>query len=200
MTSMNQRQNAVTKKQPNKAGVAEALAEGTEEWEFVRGFVFKVAGDHSLTDDLVQETFLRAHKSETTYKGDASRTTWLCAIALNVMRDHFRATARRPMQVSDPQALLALRNDEMLEDDLQQDEMDSCIRQYVLRLPERQREVVALHDIAGLTHGEVASTLGISLSNSRILLHRGRAALKLLLEKGCELRFNDSVPCRPKPG
>jgi len=80
------------------------------------------------------------------------------------------------------------------------DEMDLCIRQYVLLLPERQREVVALHDIAGLTHGEVSSTLGISVSNSRVLLHHGRAALKLLLEKGCELRFNDSVHCRPKPG
>ncbi len=195
---MNQQRTAVTKKQPNKLDVAEPPTERTAEWEFVRGFALKVAGDHSLADDIVQETFLRAHKSEATFKGNASRTTWLCSIANNVMRDHFRAADRRPMQVSDPQTLLALRSDEVLEDDFLQHEMDSCIRQYVFRLPERQRDVVALHDIAGLTHSEVAAVLGISQSNSRIVLHRGRAALKLLLEENCTLCFDESVPCQPK--
>jgi len=190
----------VTKKQTRKPVVAEHLhkAGGASEVEFVRAFIIKLIGDPTLADDLVQETFLRAHKSEAGFKGDASRTSWLCAIALNVMRDHFRATARRPKQVSDLNTLLALRSDEMLEDDFLQHEMDSCVRQYVLRLPERQRDVVALHDIAGLTHREVSSALGISQSNSGILLHRGRAALKLLLEENCVLRFDDSIPCQPK--
>jgi RNA polymerase sigma-70 factor (ECF subfamily) len=181
--------------------VAESLreAEGADQIEVVRSFVLKLIGDPSVADDLVQETLLRAHKSEATFKGKASRTTWLCAIALNVMRDHFRALARRPTQVSDPQALLGLRTEEVLEDDLLQDEMDSCIRRYVLRLPERQRDIVALHDIAGLSHREISSALGISQSNSRILLHRDRAALKLLLEENCTFSFDDSVPCQPKP-
>jgi RNA polymerase sigma-70 factor (ECF subfamily) len=168
------------------------------ERDFVRAFILKLVGDPSLADDLVQETFLRAHKSGAGFKGDASRRTWLCAIALNLMRDHFRATARRPKQVSDPDVLLALPSEEAVEDDLIQREMDSCIRQFVLRIPEHQRDVVALHDIAGLTHREVASALGISQSNSRVLLHRGRAALKLLLEENCVLCFDDSVPCQPK--
>ena len=190
------------KKQPRKEVVAEPRhkAEDAGECEFVHAFVLKLIGDPSLADDLVQETFLRAHKSAVAFKGDASRTTWLCAIALNVMRDHFRTTARLPRQVSNSEVLLALRNDKALEDDLVQREMASCIRQYVLRLPERQRDVVALHDIAGLTHREVSSALGISQSNSRILLHRGRTALRLLLEENCVLCFNDSVPCQPKAG
>ena len=173
-------------------------AEDAREREFVRAFILKLSGDHALADDLVQETLLRAHKSEAGFKGDASRKTWLCAIALNVMRDHFRATARRPKQISDTDVLMALRSDEALEDDLLQREMDLCIRRYVLRLPERQRDVVALHDIAGLTHREVSSALDISEGNSRILLHRGRAALKRLLEENCVLCFDDSVPCQPK--
>jgi len=190
----------VTKKQARNQVVAERRHKtgGADEVEFVRAFVLKLVGDPPLADDLVQETFLRAHKSEAAFKGDASRSSWLCTIALNVMRDHFRATARRPKQVSDLKTLLVLRSDEALEDDFLQREMDSCIRQYVLRLPERQRDVVALHDIAGLTHREVSSALGISQSNSRILLHRGRAALKLLLEENCILCFDDSVPCTPK--
>jgi len=190
----------VTKKQSRKQVVAERRHKpgGASEIEFVRAFVIKLIGNPFLADDLVQETLLRAHKSEAGFKGDASRTSWLCAIALNVMREHFRTTARQPKQVSDLKTLLVLRSDEALEDDFFQREMDSCIRQYVLRLPERQRDVVALHDIAGLTHREVSSALGISQSNSRILLHRGRAALKRLLEENCVLCFDDSIPCQPK--
>jgi len=188
--------------QPHEQVAAEPLQgdEGAREYNLVRAFVLKLVNDPSLADDLVQETLLRAHRSEPTFKGDASRKTWLYVIALNVVRDHFRATARRPKQVSDPEALLALRDDKALEDDVLQNEMASCIRQYVLRLPERQRDVVALHDIAGLTHGEISSALGISTSNSRVLLHRGRAALKLLLEENCLLSFDDTVPCQPKAG
>ncbi len=188
-------------KQSPKKAVAEPLreAQGPSQTEDVRGFILRVIGDPSLADDLVQETLLRAHKSAATFKGKASRTTWLCTIALNVMRDHFRATARRPTQVSDPQMLLALRDEGVLEDDVIQDEMDSCIRRYVLLLPERQRDIVALHDIAGLTHREISAALGISPGNSRTLLHRGRAALKLLFEENCILCFDDSVPCQPKP-
>ena len=189
------------KRQSSKMATAEPPreAQGSGQTGVVRGFILRVIGDPSLADDLLQETLLRAHKSAGTFKGNASRTTWLCTIALNVMRDHFRATARRPTQVSDPQMLLALRDEAALEDDVIQDEMDSCIRRYVLLLPERQRDIVALHDIAGLTHHEIAEALGISLSNSRTLLHRGRAALKLLFEENCILCFDDSVPCQPKP-
>ena len=192
----------MTNKQSRKQIVAERrdIAGGAGEVEFVRAFVLKLVGDPSLSDDLVQETLLRAHKSKAGFKGDAPRTSWLCAIALNVMRDHFRAIARRPKQVSDPKTLLVLRSDEALEDDFLQREMDSCIRQHVLRLPKRQRDVVALHDIAGLAHREVSSALGISQSNSRILLHRGRAALKLLLQENCVLCFDESIPCQPKLG
>lgn len=190
----------MTRKLPPKEVVAapQRKGKGEDEREFVRRFVLKLVGDPSLADDLVQETLLRAHKSEAGFKGEASRKTWLCTIALNATRDYFRTAARAPKQVSDPDLLLALRSDEALEDDLLQREMDACIRRYVLRIPERQRDVAALHDIAGFTHREVSSALGISQSNSRVLLHRGRAALKLLLEENCVLCFDDSIPCQPK--
>lgn len=174
--------------------------EKSDHHEVVRGFIFKMVGDPTLADDLTQETLLRAHNSESKFKGRASKTTWLCAIALYVMRDHYRVKARRPTLVSDTQALLDLGSEEAVEDSFLQDEMDSCIRQYLLRLPERQRDVVALHDVAGLTHPEISSVLDISEGNSRILLHRGRAALKLLLAENCTLCFDDSVPCQPKLG
>ena len=49
-------------------------------------------------------------------------------------------------------------------------------------LPETQRTVVLLRDVEGLDGSEVSDMLGISLGNQRILLHRGRSALRRRLE------------------
>ncbi len=80
-----------------------------------------------------------------------------------------------------------------------QKEMATCIGRYVLQLPERQLEAVALHDMGGLGHAEIALHLGISEGNARVLLHRGRAALRRILEEHCVLSFDDSIPCEPRP-
>ena len=49
-------------------------------------------------------------------------------------------------------------------------------------LPERQRTVVELRDVHGLTSDEVCALLGLTPGNQRILLHRGRARLRTRLE------------------
>ncbi|MGH8969781.1 MAG: RNA polymerase sigma factor [Actinomycetes bacterium] len=49
-------------------------------------------------------------------------------------------------------------------------------------LPERQRTVVSLRDVHGLTAEEVCAALGVSTANQRVLLHRGRARLRAVLE------------------
>ena len=49
-------------------------------------------------------------------------------------------------------------------------------------LPARQREVVTLRDIEGLSSEEVCGVLDISEANQRVLLHRGRSKLRQLLE------------------
>jgi RNA polymerase sigma-70 factor (ECF subfamily) len=49
-------------------------------------------------------------------------------------------------------------------------------------LPLRQRAVVTLYDVHGLTAEEVCAVLDLSPGNQRVLLHRGRARLRQLLE------------------
>jgi RNA polymerase sigma-70 factor (ECF subfamily) len=157
-------------------------------------------GDETLADDLTQETFLRVQRSSSSYRGDASPRSWLCAIALNLVRDHFRAAGRLGAPSPDPTAPEELPSGEDGERALLESEMSACIGEYLLELPHPQHDVVALHEMAGLTHPEIASVLDISLSNSRVLLHRGRAALREILRRNCTLSFDsDGVPCERKP-
>jgi RNA polymerase sigma-70 factor (ECF subfamily) len=166
----------------------------------VRRFVLRHVGDEALAEDLTQETFVRVERSSSSYRGEASERSWLCAIALNVVRDHFRAAGRLPATTTVVEVLDGVGSDEDGEHALLESEMAACIGEFLVQLPQAQHDVVALHDMAGLTHPEITSVLGISVANSRVVLHRGRAALREILRRNCVLSFDgDSVPCERKP-
>jgi len=164
----------------------------------VRGFVLRHVGDEAVAEDLTQETYLRAMRTSSPYRGQASERSWLCAIALNVVRDHYRAAGRTPGTTSAPEVVEGVGSDEDAERALLASEMDACIGEFLVQLPRLQHDVMALHDMAGLTHAEIADVLEISVANSRVLLHRGRAALRAILKQNCVLSFDDAVPCERK--
>jgi RNA polymerase sigma-70 factor (ECF subfamily) len=56
------------------------------------------------------------------------------------------------------------------------------IEQGLAQLPERQRQVVTMRDVDGLSSREVCEVLDISEANQRVLLHRGRSQLRQALE------------------
>jgi len=166
----------------------------------VRAFVLKIVGNEALADDLTQEAYLRAHKTDAGLRDASSEKSWLFSIALNTVRDHYRAKKRTPAVAPDPAILDRLPSGGEPEHAILRSEMSSCVVEYVMRLRDPQREVVAMHDMAGLKHAEIGAILGISEANSRVLLHRGRAALRELLERGCVLTPGDSIPCERKSG
>jgi RNA polymerase sigma-70 factor (ECF subfamily) len=67
-------------------------------------------------------------------------------------------------------------------------ELVDVARRELDKLPDRQRIVVALRDMLGLDSGEVCELLDISIANQRVLLHRGRAAVRQALEEYLEDR------------
>lgn len=160
----------------------------------VRGLLLRWLKDEALADDLVQEALLRASRS--TCRGESSPRTWLSAIALNLARDHFRRQGRRPTE--DLEAAEHLRAEGDPERDALQAEMSACILAFIDRLGPRQRDAVLMHHMAGLSHREIAAALGVSEGNARVLLHRGLAALKVLLTQGCVIDLGDEVPCEKR--
>ena len=67
-------------------------------------------------------------------------------------------------------------------------ELVDVARRELDKLPDRQRIVVTLRDMLGFDSGEVCELLDISIANQRVLLHRGRAAVRQVLEDYLEDR------------
>ncbi len=166
---------------------------------WLTGLLRRLTGDPALAQDLAQETFLKALASGGPREAEKLRP-WLAAIAINLARDWARKAARAGQRTAGEEQAEAIADAApgplaaLLER-----EMQVCVAEFVDRLPAPQRRVVALHDLIGLNHAETARRLSITEANSRVLLHRGRAALRHLLEDGCVLDFaGGAVPCERK--
>ncbi|BAE50638.1 RNA polymerase sigma factor [Paramagnetospirillum magneticum] len=172
------------------------MAHRGELLRFVQGMV----GNAHLAEDLVQETLLRAVAAQQAFAGRSRPLTWLSAIALNALRDHFRRPATRREESAAPEDFAGLADQcEDAVTALMKAEMGDCITAHLSALPDRLREVLVLHDMGGAGHAEVAAALGITEGNARVLLHRARAALRERLGKHCRIDLGgDPVPCSPR--
>jgi RNA polymerase sigma-70 factor (ECF subfamily) len=177
-------------------------------------YVLTMVRDAAEAEDLTQETFLRAHAKLSTLDDSARLSPWLYRIATNVCYDRFRqasyqnrpksldAAADGDTDASRTEALAdpAPRLDKVME----QEEMSTCVQQYLVGLSDSYRAVILLHDVKGLTNPEIADMLGASLSTIKIRLHRAREKLRAALSEGCLFTIDERgvfvcEPKRPKP-
>jgi RNA polymerase sigma-70 factor, ECF subfamily len=149
----------------------------------------------AVAEEVVQDTWLGVLRGLGGFEERASVRTWLFRILVNRARTA-GARERRSTTIDDFEpAVDQGRFDatghwaeppehwlEQVEDRLTAEAMAGRVRVAIADLPDRQREVVTLRDIEGLSSGEVCGILEISEGNQRVLLHRGRSRLRQVLE------------------
>ncbi len=157
----------------------------------------------AVAEEVVQDTWVGVLRGINGFEGRSSFRTWLFRILVNRARTA-GARERRTIAVGDTgvvsdteAAVAASRFDgsggwvsppeswiEEVEDRLEAGKLAGFVRTAIEDLPDRQRQVVTLRDLEGLTSEEVCSVLEISESNQRVLLHRGRSRLRQAIETG----------------
>jgi RNA polymerase sigma-70 factor (ECF subfamily) len=149
----------------------------------------------AVAEEVVQDTWMGVLRGIGGFEGRSSFRTWLFRILVNRARTA-GARERRSVAVGDAEAAVdASRFDaagawtappeqwiEDIDDRLRAGKLAGRIRLAIEELPARQREVVTLRDLEGLTSDEVCEVLEISDGNQRVLLHRGRSRVRQVLE------------------
>lgn len=126
--------------------------------------------DADLAQDAVQETFLKAYRRLSDYRGESSVKTWLTSICVNTCRDMLRtAWFRRNSR---------LDMDELPEQPAAFEFPDDTVLNEVMRLPAKYREVILLKYYEGLKLKEVASALGLSDGRVRSRLNKANGILR----------------------
>lgn len=126
-----------------------------------------------VAEDAVQEAWVRAARLLPHFEWRSSLRSWLGGIVVNVIRELRRTAGSDRRLDTDIQGIVDGDPDDWL------DPVDTIAVAKALReLPEGYRTVVALHDIAGFTHQEIAEILGIDPGTSKSQLARARAKLR----------------------
>lgn len=144
-----------------------------------------LTGGDGDAEDLVQETFVRAFRSMSRFRGDSTFRTWLHRIAVNVIRSHM-AHRRRRMENRVPRRDVDDADDGM-EDVASREDLETAIvrRQTIDKalasLPDDMRLLITLRDVQGLEYREIATITGLPMGTVESRIFRGRRRLRPLL-------------------
>jgi RNA polymerase sigma-70 factor, ECF subfamily len=134
--------------------------------------------------DVAQEAFVKAYTSLPGFKGEASFSTWIHRIAVNLAIDCLRRRRRTdPTPYDDQRALHEVGEDGPAAPDdpasaLESTQVRGLLAQGIAVLPPAQRAVLVLREIEGLSYDEISRTVGCSLGTvmSRLFYARRKLA------------------------
>jgi RNA polymerase sigma-70 factor (ECF subfamily) len=168
----------------------------------VRRFIFALVRDEWLADDLTQETLVRVQTHLDRIKDLSKLRSWMFRTAYNLCQDNFRQSRRFDSGEFLEEGHVESPREAGADRELEIREMGLCVQNQMASLPESQRVVLVLHDMMGLSHREIGETLGISVENAKVRLHRGRKRLKTILEQQCTFEKDERnvLVCEPSNG
>jgi RNA polymerase sigma-70 factor, ECF subfamily len=148
-----------------------------------------MAPNHAIAEEAVQDAWVGVVRGIDRFEGRSSFKTWLFTILVNRVRSAGADEGKRRLDRApsvDPARFDASGQwaepveqwDEQVEERLDASAAVPVLRRALDALPDRQRHVVLLRDVEGLSSEEACAVLGIRPGNQRILLHRGRASMR----------------------
>lgn len=159
----------------------------------VRSVCMRYIGDEAAAEDLVQETFFNVIRALGRVSEGFNFGAWVHRIAVNICQDELRRRNRRAAHTDqgggDPEERMLRLPDHdrhgSPEDALEMSHIRHLVWEVSKKLPERQRMVLTLRELQGLSYASIAHVMGISDAAVETLLHRARKRFKeeyLLLE------------------
>ena len=146
-------------------------------------FIYHFFQDRALCEDLTQETFLRAYRFIGSFRPKEKLSTWLFSIAKNLCIDELRRLQKGTtvdIDTVDPETFIAdegagwnpLRATMMAQE-------GEILRRVIAKLPEKYRTCIILFYYNEMTYDDISRVMRISLSNTKILVFRGK---KMMIE------------------
>ncbi len=148
----------------------------------------------AIAEEVAQETWVAVIDGADGFEGRSSMKTWLFRILVNRARTRGKKEGREiafditedethPDEERFTLGFWTAPPKTWVDEAIDAKRAVAIVRREVDGLPEAQRAVVLMRDVEGLDAKEVCNVLGIEETHQRVLLHRGRARLRSLIEK-----------------
>lgn len=171
----------------NRPELQSFAEQGMESYRRVAKAVFVYCGDRLLAEDSAQEAMARAWELAESGESPRSLEAWMMTVAFNWCTSQLRREStgvrvaerlRGDRGVTENARGVAPDGD----DDPIRAELSAVVHDAVLALPERQRQVVALHYLADMDVASIAGVFGISQGAVKNALFNARSTLAVTLD------------------
>jgi RNA polymerase sigma-70 factor (ECF subfamily) len=156
-------------------------------------------------EDLAQEVFAKVASSLASFRHESQLSTWIYRIATNSALDNLRSLLKAPTvglaeteEDIPNQSVWTGEEEPTPESQVYRNEMNDCIRGFVVKFPQNYRAVLLLGEFEGLKNEQVADILDLSLDTVKIRLHRARQRLKEELAANCGPEWVDGNEFLPE--
>ncbi len=165
----------------------------------VFGIIYQITKNQNEIEDLAQEVFIKIYKNIDKFQGNSSLYTWIYKITVNLCLDELRKKKEviyldEKISVNDSEIELQLPSKEKnQEQQYEEKELKEKMQNAIDKLPDKQKMMIILRDIKGLTYEEISEITDIKLGTVKSQINRARLKLKELLEKdGTLLEYIES--------
>ncbi len=177
-------------------GTREAFVELVERYQGrIVNFIYRALGDFERSEELAQESFLRAFRKADSFDNKYRFSTWIYTIARNLASNELRDRSRRPTpytiededwatvgQTTDDDRGANAGDPERI---LLHKEMKQFLEKALGRLSDEHRMALILKEYDGLTYGEIADILDTSAGTVKSWVYRAkREIFRILKEMG----------------
>ncbi len=151
--------------------------------KIVYHFLYSMCKDEGLSEELLQETFLKAFESMDRFDGSCKISTWLCQIARHLLYQHWSKQNRAQMMEMDE---MLVSGEDTEKQAINRVEL-ADVWDKVQQMPREVREVVTLRVMSDLSFREIGSILGKSENWARVTFFRAKQQLLK------EVRYEDEL-------
>lgn len=157
---------------------------------FIYKFIYAMSGEHSLAEELTQETFLGAYKGINSLRGEATLKTWLCSIAKNYVYKSYRSNRKEGEKSRDEFETLNLFDNKnpLPDEQILNKELNEVIAAALKKLNQDRRLIFVLKEMQNLSYKEISDITGNTIPKLKTDLFRAKSEMRTLLRPYLEAK------------
>ncbi len=148
----------------------------------IRQFISSRVKNDDITNDILQDSFIKIHTKHHTIKDRSKLKSWLFSVVRHTIIDYYN-----DKQITFNPSEIELETEITLQEHTQID----CLRGIIKNLPKKYRTPLFLADIKGLKQHEIAQRLGQKLSTTKSQIQRGRKLITKGFMDCCGFSLDD---------
>lgn len=147
------------------------------------GFFYRLTSDGAISEDLVQNVFVRMMKYSHTFNGDGKFTTWMYHMARNLFADHYKKQKKMGYKEDPEEADKYFRDEFNAEEQRIKQEQLDLLQLAMSKLSPEKREVLVLSKYQGMRYQDIAEIMEITESAVKVRIFRALKELRAQFDK-----------------